>query len=853
MTDREVLPTNVKPLHYDLTLEPLFDTFTFNGESIIDFAVNEKTDYITLNSWDIDIKKALINDVSVSETAYDIERQTVTFKFKEPLDHGTVAKLQLQFMGTLNEEMNGFYKLSYDDNGETKYMASSHLEPTACRRAFPCYDEPAAKAKFTISLVADQNLACLSNMNVRDTEVLKNGKKKVHFETTPLMSTYITAFIVGDLKYVENNSYKVPVRVYAVPSSVDQCKYAAEIAAKCLDFFSRKFDIDYVLPKCDLIAVPDFLIGGMENFGMITFKQQALLFDPEKSDLDSQITVTEVVSHELAHQWFGNLVTMEFWDGLWLKEGFATWMSWYASNHLFPEWKVWDSYVSNDLQRALTLDALRSSHPIDVPVKSAAQIGQIFDAISYSKGSAVLTMVSNWLGEDVFIKGVSKYLKKHKWGSTKNSDLWDAMSEESGQDVNSIMDKWTLNVGYPVVKVEEEGSELTFTQSRFLSAGMPTSEEDSVLYPIFLGLKTSEGVDMSQVLDTRSKKIKLSDDFFKVNNNQFGVYRTAYSSERYGKLGKSASKLSVSDRIGLVADAAALASAGYIPTSDLFTLVRFWTKEDNYVVWGEILKRLGDLKTVFVFEDPVILAGINKFILDLISEKIEQIGYDIHASDPLDIRRLKLELLAAGVLAGHEHIVAYAKGKFTAYIYGDDIDPSLYSIIFKAVALTGDSTTFKQLLEIYNDPKTIQQKSAVLSSLGHFDNAEILAEVLDLLLRPGVVRQQDILTGLRGFSSHPLGINTRWSWFTKNWAEVTKTAPPNSTMLGNFVTICSAAFTQPLQKDAVEKFFLDKNTKGFSSPLSQVYELIDGKIERVARDYDVIVSWLDKEGYVKND
>ncbi|GMF63997.1 unnamed protein product [[Candida] boidinii] len=294
-------------------------------------------------------------------------------------------------------------------------------------------------------------------MDVKEEVELGDDKKKVSFNTTPKMSTYLVAFIVGDLKYIEADyNYRIPVRVYTTPGLETQGRFSVELAAKTLEFFENKFDIDYPLPKMDMVAIHDFSAGAMENFGLVTYRVVDLLFDEKKSTLATKQRVAEVVQHELAHQWFGNLVTMDWWEGLWLNEGFATWMSWYSCNTFFPEWKVWEQYVTDSLQHALSLDSLRASHPVEVPVKRADEINQIFDAISYSKGSSLLKMLANWLGEDVFVKGVSNYLKKHKYGNTVTSDLWEALSETSGKDVVKVMDIWTKKVGFPVISVKED-------------------------------------------------------------------------------------------------------------------------------------------------------------------------------------------------------------------------------------------------------------------------------------------------------------------------------------------------------------------------------------------------------------
>lgn len=854
---REVLPSNVKPLHYDLTLKPNFKDFTFDGQLKIDFKVLENTSFIKLNCLDIKIKSAEINSNKIDKIEYNEDDQTVEFKFDE-VKQDSSALLSLVYSGILNDKMAGFYRSSYVENGETKYLATTQMEPTDCRRAFPCYDEPSAKAKFSISLIADKKLVCLSNMDEKETIDLEDDYKKVVFNTTPLMSTYLVAFIVGDLRYVENNDYRVPIKVWATPGSEHLGKYSADIAAKTLKFFDKKFDIPYPLPKMDMVAIHDFSAGAMENYGLITYRTVDLLLDPENSNVNTKQRVTEVVMHELAHQWFGNLVTMDWWEGLWLNEGFATWMSWYACNELYPDWKVWESYVTDSLQHALNLDSLRSSHPIEVPVKKADEINQIFDAISYSKGSSLLKMISKWLGEDVFIKGVSNYLKKHKWGNTQTSDLWEALAKESGKDVVAVMDIWTKNIGFPLVRVEELGDgKVKLTQNRYLATGDVKPEEDKIIYPVFLSLKTSEGIDESLVLDERSKTIELSvkDDFFKINGDQSGIYRAAYESERWIKLGKAgdAGKLSVEDRAGLVADAGSLASSGSIETTSLLNLIQSWSNESNYVVWDEILTRIGSIKAAFIFEDENIKDALNKFTVGLVEKKLLEIGWEFSESDSFATQQLKSSMFSSAIASEYQPAVDYGKQAFEKYIGGDGkaIHPNLRASIFNSIAKHGNEKEFNQLLKIYQNPESTEEKIAALRAFGRFNSDSILDTVTGLLLKPEIVKQQDIYIPMQGLRAHRKGIEKLWSWLTVNWDEVYKLLPPGLSMLGSVVTIATSGFTKSEQKKQVEQFFATKNTKGYDQGLAQALDIITAKGTWATRDYKVISEWLIENGYQK--
>ena len=632
--------------------------------------VVEETRSITLHTLELKIHKAIVksgSDVVSSQPklSYDDDKQTTTVSFDRVIAPGTRAQLDLDFTGELNDKMAGFYRSSYKDHasGTVKYLATTQMEPTDGRRAFPCFDEPALKATFDVTLIADKHFTCLSNMDVASekeapSKAGSGTKKAVRFNRSPRMSTYLAAFIVGELNYVETTSFRVPIRVYATPDKdIEHGRFAVDLAARTLDFYEKTFDSAFPLPKMDMVAIPDFSAGAMENWGLVTYRVVDVLFDEKASGASVKERVAETVQHELAHQWFGNLVTMDFWDGLWLNEGFATWMSWYSCNHFYPEWKVWETYVTDNLASALSLDSLRSSHPIEVPVQRADEINQIFDSISYAKGSAVLRMISKFLGEDTFMEGIRRYLKKHAYGNTKTEDLWAALSDASGKDIRGVMDIWTKKVGYPVVTVTEDASTETIRvrQNRFLRTGDVRPEEDRTLYPVFLNLRTEEGVDDGLTLYDREDEIKLSSlDFYKLNALHAGIYRTCYTPDRLAKLGVAAKDglLPVEDRAGMVGDAGALAAAGYQRTSALLGLLKGFHTEPEYVVWAEVLGRVQAVKGAWMFEAQEVKDGIKTFQRLLLTDKAREIGWEFKEDDGHILQQFKALMFGAAGFAG---------------------------------------------------------------------------------------------------------------------------------------------------------------------------------------------------------
>ncbi|KAE8366184.1 peptidase family M1-domain-containing protein [Aspergillus caelatus] len=862
---REVLPTNVKPVHYDLTLEPNFESFKYEGTVVIDLQVTEDTTSISLNSNEIDIHSAIVSAqgsvvTSSPEISINKDNQVATVKFAETIPAGSSAQLKLTFTGILNDNMAGFYRSSYKTkDGETKYLASTQMEPTDARRAFPCFDEPALKAKFTVTLIADKSMTCLSNMDVASETDAEGGKKVVKFNTSPLMSTYLVAFIVGHLNYIETKDFRVPIRVYATPDQdIEHGRFSLDLAAKTLAFYEKAFDNSFPLPKMDMVAVPDFSAGAMENWGLITYRIVDVLLDEKNSGASRKERIAEVVQHELAHQWFGNLVTMDFWDGLWLNEGFATWMSWYSCNSFFPEWKVWQTYVIDSLQGALSLDSLRSSHPIEVPVKRADEINQIFDAISYMKGSSVLRMISKYLGEDVFIQGVRNYIKKHAYGNTQTGDLWAALADASGKPVEQVMDIWTKNVGFPVVTVAEDAasSSIKLTQNRFLRTGDVRPEEDTTLYPVMLGLRTKQGLDENTMLTEREGQFKVPDlDFYKLNADHSAIYRTSYTPERLTKLGEAAKQglLTVEDRAGMIADAGALASSGYQSTSGLLSLLKGFDNESEFIVWNEIVARVGTLRAAWLFEDIQARDALKAFQRALVSCKTHEIGWEFSEKDGHILQQFKALLFSAAGSAEDPVVVKAAQEMFQRFAAGETsaIHPNIRGSVFSIVLKNGGEKEYNVVYDRFRNAPTSDEKTTALRCLGSAEDPALIQRTLGLALSDEV-KNQDIYMPLGGLRNHTAGIEARWAWMKNNWDALYKRLPPGLGMLGTVVQLTTSSFCTESQLKEVEDFFKDKDTKGFDRAVEQSLDAIRAKINWINRDRADVESWLKSNAYLRD-
>ena len=860
------LPKTVTPRHYDVTIATNFEDSTYKGHVTIDFEAVEDTDKIVLNSLEVKIGEvSFVTDnspttISPSDVSLDADAQTATFHLKKSITAGTKAQLKIDFSSTLNDHLAGFYRASYTGrDGSKKYMATTQMEPTDCRRAFPCFDEPAMKATFRMTLVADKELTCLSNMDVSHEKVVEGGKKAVTFNTTPPMSTYLLAFIIGELNCVESKDFRIPVKVWAPPDQeIERGRFSVDLAARTLEFYEKKFDSPYPLPKMDMVAVPDFAAGAMENWGLVTYRTVDLLYDEKTSGAGTKMRVAETVQHELAHQWFGNLVTMDFWEGLWLNEGFATWMSWYSSNAFYPEWKVWQRYVTDDLQSALSLDSLRSSHPIEVPIKAPDDINQIFDSISYAKGSCVLRMISKFLGEETFLEGIRRYLKKHAYGNTRTEDLWDSLSDASGKDVQNAMQIWTKQVGHPVVTVTEDASKnsLHIKQNRFLRTGDVKPDEDETLYPVFLGMRTDKGVNEETTLLERESTYKLPDlDFYKINADQSGLYRTFYSSSRLQKLGEDAKagRLTVEDRAGLIADAGALSSSGYQASSGTLSLLKGFEGEKEHIVWDELLGWLGSLRGAWVFEDEVTKDALKAFQRTIASPKAHELGWTFNESDGTILQQFKALMFSSAGMAGDEKIIQAAKDMFRRFLDGDRnaIHPNIRGGVYALVLQNGGGKeAYEKLWKEYKTADTSDERNTALRSLGRAREPELIKRTVEITLSDEV-RNQDIYMPLAGLRGHKDGINAVFEMIKTHWHALEKRLPPGLGMLGSVVSICTSGFTKEEQLHEVEAFFKDRNTKGFDQGLAQSLDSIRVKMQWVKRDKSDVETWLRKEGYLK--
>ena len=857
-----MLPANVRPVRYELTLAPNLDDFTFEGEEAVDIEVLELTSSVVLNCAEIAIQSSELalqdgSTVSPSEALFNKEEETVTLQFSGDLPVGP-ARLRLEFTGELNDKLHGFYRSRYtDESGAERHLATTQFEATDARRAFPCWDEPALKATFKVTLRISEHLVAVSNMpatsEIRDSA----GGKRVEFAESPVMSTYLLAFIVGDLKSIERRAQDgTLVRVWTTAGNPEQGRFAVDVSARLLAYFNDYFGVPYPLEKMDHLAIPDFAAGAMENWGAITYRETALLVDPENSSALTRQRVASVVSHEMAHMWFGDLVTMAWWSDLWLNESFASFIGDKAVDHLFPEWDMWTQFVSEDTNRGLSLDGLRSSHPIEQEVNDPAQISELFDAISYSKGGAVLRMLEEFLGADAFREGLRRYISRHQYGNARTRDLWDALGEASGEPVAAMMHTWTAQTGYPVVEVETDreadGIRLTASQKRFVYEHIADPDaSDDALWHVPLSA-TAAGHDQpgSALMKEREGRLALapSDEptgaWIKVNPGQTGFYRVSYSPTELALLRPAISGLELPavDRLGVQNDTYALSRAGYVPATEFLSLAEAYAGEVDATVWSDLAANLGGLGTLLA--DEPFYGRFEAFGRTLFRSAVRRVGWVAQPGEGHLDALLRSTVLGELGGYGDEDTLVEAQALFQRYLEDPgNVHPDIRRVVLHLAAKQGDRSTYEGIWQLQKKATLEEEKVRLLSSLAQFEVPQLLQETLERSLDTADVRSHDTVRLVSAVASNRLGRDMAWDFVKSNWPEFDRRYGDGKFALMQLVSITSR-FTTAKMHDDVEGFFKTNPSPGAERTIRQSLERIRLNVAWLVKNRQPLAEWF---------
>ena len=858
------LPTKVRPTLYTLTLEPDLESFTFAGSETIAIEVDEPASLIAMNSAEIAIQSASLSlsngsEIHPESITFDEEKETVTLAFSETVPVGA-AELSIEFTGELNDKLRGFYRSTYTDvDGNQRWMATTQFEATDARRAFPCWDEPAVKAAFDITLVVPQELEAISNTEPVSITNTDDGKKVIHYAETPVMSTYLLAFIVGDLACVQDRTRDgVLMRVWATRGNEDKGQYALETSMALLDYFHDYFGVPYPLSKLDHIAIPDFAAGAMENWGAITYREVALLVDPVESSAGTREIVAAIISHEMAHQWFGDLVTMEWWDDLWLNESFASWMGDKAVDYLHPEWEMWTQFLTHDTSSALNLDGLRNSHPIEQPVNNPAEIGELFDAISYSKGGSVLRMLEHYLGEDDFREGLRIYIQRHQYANARTRDLWNSLGEASGQPVAEIMDSWTSQTGYPVLEASVNRSgdsiEVGLSQSRFLYDEILGGDEepDDTVWKVPVTARTaSDAEPVRSLMDTAESGLILHpaqygsrDEWIKVNPDQSGFFRVQYSDDEIERLKAPIASLTLParDRLGLQSDAYALAKAGRIPASAYLNLVEAYSNENDASVVSDISLSLNALDNLLSAEDfHTPYQAFGRRVFKPIGDRM---GWDARPEEGHRDALLRATALAQLGRFEDEETLSEARRRFDAYMEDPASLPAdLRVAAFTMSAQRGDHALYDTMWELEKNATLHEEKMRFIRALSAFPAPELIQETLSRSLDDEHVRSQDTIHVMVYVSSNPNGLEPAWQFMKDNWDEFDRRYGEGGFGLMRLVSI-SSLFTTPEKREEVREFFDAHPVPSAERTIRQALERMSNNIAWLDKNRDDLSNWL---------
>ncbi|HSX24035.1 MAG TPA: M1 family metallopeptidase [Candidatus Saccharimonadales bacterium] len=748
--------------------------------------------------------------------------------------------MRLTYEGVVSRQMNGVYPSTFEHKGKQKTLIATQFESHHAREAFPCIDEPEAKAIFELTLTSPAGETALSNTQVKSQKA-KKGRVTTAFEPTPHMSTYLLAFIFGELGYKEAKTRDgVVVRTYATPDNVRFTDFALDVAVKCLEFYNSYFAIDYPLAKCDLIALPDFASGAMENWGAITFREQAMLVDPKNTTLASKQYVALVVAHELTHQWFGNLVTMRWWTDLWLNEGFASWMEYLAVDHLFPEWHVWTQFIVDEQQQGLKLDALEHTHPIEVPVHHPDEIRTIFDAISYSKGASIIHMLHEYLGPDIFRDGLRHYLTTHKYDNTDTVDLWASLEEISGKPVRDFMHSWTSQPGFPLINVvvNERGIELA--QQRFFN-NPKHGKTPQHRWPVPL----LAGPDMPETFSTESIRLPKHDvNDFKLNRGQSGFYRVAYNATHVQRLGELINKghLEPLDRLGVLTDLFESAKAGRSDTVDALFFLNHFTQETDYAVWDTIAAAVGNLR--LVMDDEPLREAMKPHIRKLIKPELKRLGWGRKKNESHFDRLLRPIILGLAASADEPSIVKRCLSLFESINAADevapdlrtvtnrsqvkrgmDIDPDLRGTVFGTIARLGGGAEFDKLLRLHNASALSEERTTIAAALTGFRQPELIQRAL-ALIDSDDVRLQDVAYWIAYSFLNRHAKQQTWQWLESKWGWLEESLGTDLSFY-RMPIYAARAFSNPDFIPRYKKFFKARMNPALERSYHQGLEMLE--------------------------
>ncbi len=843
------LPETARPENYKLTFTPDIENARFDAEETISIQILKPTSEITLNAVDIDFHDVTITAGGTKQKATvtpEKEKEMVVLGVEKPLAAGP-ATIHITYAGTLNSEMRGFY-LGKDDQGR-KY-AATQFESTDARRAYPSFDEPAYKATFDITAVAPKGMVAISNQKVVS-DTADGDKHTVRFATTPKMSSYLAALVVGNFEYVEGEQDGIPIRVWATTGKKDMGKFALEAAQHILAYYDHYFGIKYPYGKLDLIGLPDFSAGAMENTACITFREVILLIDEKQGSVDLKKNIASVIAHEMAHQWFGDLVTMAWWDDIWLNEGFATWMESKPVEAWKPEWNVDLDDVSGT-GGSLSVDSLANTRPIHQAAETPAEIQELFDGIAYGKTAAVLRMLEAYLGPETFRAGVNAYLQKHQYANASAVDFWDAQTKTSKKPVDQIMPTWVNQGGAPLVDVKTQCSgnstSVALSQQRYYYDRTKFDSPNEQLWQIPLCLKGSaDSTAKCELLTKKEETFKLNgcSTWVLANANAKGYYRVGFQPEAVHDLAKDAeAKLSPGEKIAVQNDIWASVRVGREPVGDYLAFAQGLKSDRNRAVMEDVLGRLDYIGEYLVSDGD--RDQFRSWMRDYLTPAMKDVGWEPKSGDSDEQKTLRARLFNALGYDGRDPQALAEARKIAdqALVDPSSVDHELAGGAFRLAALNGDADFYDKLMTGLKSAKSPEIYYNDLFTLTEFTDPSLLQRTLDFAISPDV-RSQDALQVIGSVLGNPAGRQLAWDFIRQHWPEMEKAGGP---FASSSVVQATSVFCSPTMRDQVTEFFAAHKVAGSERTYNQSIERINSCIDLKSQQEPQLASWLGQHG-----
>ena len=831
------LDKKIKPINYNIRIEPKSD-FKFEGSEIINCYAEGRVKEVVLNAKELEIKNVYIEndkyvkiDASISS---DKNNEMVIFRFKKPISGN--FNVHIDFEGINNERMYGFYRSGYIENGAKKYLLTTQLEAANARAVFPCFDEPLFKSTFELTLVIDRNLMAVSNMPIK-TERIVGLKKMVSFEKTPIMSTYLLYIGIGDFKSISGKIGGIKIRVLTTPGKIGLVKLPLEYAKKILKAYENYFGMKYQLPKLDLLAIPDFAAGAMENWGAITFREEELLGDKD-SAITTKSGIANVIAHEFAHQWFGDLVTMDWWDDLWLNESFATFMSYKIEDECYPEFKKSIDFIAEMAGSALYADESKNTRPIYAHIKSVGEIDNMFDPdITYAKGASVLYMIEDFLGKEVFRKGIHAYLKKYSFKNASKDNLWDSLEGaaklDNGKKLRDIANMWVTKAGYPIVEVKNGKKNMELSQKRFFLSKKIRSD---MIWPIPIHYIMDNGKNIVMLLDKKSYQIKQLTDWILLNYKHTGFFRVAYNKKMLESIGSEIKKGKINgvDSWGLLNDRFALLRTNRIKLDDYALFIEKYLFDSDYPLNDYLLHNMAGLYLLCYGRDfAKRFNEVNKKYALYIFNKT---GWESKKGEEPKIKELRSAAITNLGILGYEPVVKKSMELFESIINGKNIDRNLFGAVYTTVAWNGDERIFEKMLRHYDKIKLPEERLYLLRSFGKFKDKKLIKKALELSLSEKI-RPQDAPRIAGSASSNPFGKDVLWKWQKRNWRNLMKRYPFGTLMLYDYAMMLSMQTDKKIADEIRNFFKIDGNMRDdIKDTIKKSIERIDSNITFVESD-----------------